>query len=148
MTVRRSTVDTLDLTSRLRLSVTRLARQLRQQSEIGLTPTQQAALASICREGPLTLGALADVEKVAPPTITKVVDKLTELGLVERRPDPLDRRITRVAPTSAGVELLAEHHARKDAWLAQQLAELDGADLARLDDAVAVIESIVSRSEP
>ena len=65
-----------ELAARLRLSATRLARRLRQEADAGLTPSQLSALAVIEREGPLTLGALADHEKVAPPSITKVVAKL------------------------------------------------------------------------
>ena len=77
-----------ELAARLRLSATRLARRLRQEADAGLTPSQLSALAVIEREGPLTLGALADQEKVAPPSITKVVAKLESIGLVARAVDP------------------------------------------------------------
>src|SRR5207237_385907 len=61
---------------RLRLSIARLARLLRQQDDSGLGPTVTAALSSIATHGPLTLGDLAARERVAPPTITKVVEKM------------------------------------------------------------------------
>ena len=61
---------------RLRLVVARLARLLRQQDDSGLGPTITAALSTINKHGPLTLGDLAARERVAPPTITKVVDKM------------------------------------------------------------------------
>src|SRR4051794_34738927 len=84
--------DQVEVAARLRLSATRLARILRQQADLGLTPSQLTALATISREGPLTLGALAETEHVSPPTITKVVEKLEALGFIERHGDPADRR--------------------------------------------------------
>src|SRR3954462_7167220 len=87
------TSDAVVMAGRLRLSATRLARQLRQESDAGLSPSQLSALATIERHGTLTLGALADQERVAPPSITKVVAKLEAAGLVERKLDERDRRV-------------------------------------------------------
>src|ERR671925_2284122 len=91
-----------EIASRLRLSATRLARRLRQESGADLSPSQQSALAVIANYGPLTLGALAELERVAPPSITKVVSKLECDGLVIRTPDPADRRVCRVAVSPSG----------------------------------------------
>ena len=60
-----------DIAARLRLSATRLARRLRQESNSGLTPSQLSALAAVSNAGAVTLGELADHERVAPPSITK-----------------------------------------------------------------------------
>ena len=109
-------VATPEIAARLRLSATRLARRLRQESGAGLSPSQQSALAVIANHGPLTLGALADHERVAPPSITKVVSKLECDGLVTRTPDPADRRVCRVAMSPAGEDLLEETRRRKTAW--------------------------------
>lgn len=144
-TVTRSTPDDADLAdtaARLRLSATRLARQLRQHSSVGLTPSQLSALASVDRHGPLTLGELAEHERVAPPTITKVVNKLEADGLVTRRVDPDDRRYSRVATTDAGLELLTETRERRDAWLAVRLLELDADEHHRLRAALDVLETL------
>src|SRR3954466_10589348 len=102
----------------LRFSVIRLARLLRQQDRSGLSPTLTAALATISREGPLTLGELAGREQVAPPSITKVVAKLEDRGLVERRLDERDRRVTRVEVSAAGRAQLEAARTRRTAWLA------------------------------
>src|ERR671911_551892 len=72
------------LPSRLRMVVTRLARRLRQQGEAPASPTQLAALATIERDGPLTFGALAALERVRPPTITAAVGRLAALSAGER----------------------------------------------------------------
>ncbi|HYD09829.1 MAG TPA: MarR family transcriptional regulator, partial [Acidimicrobiales bacterium] len=68
--------DTTTVADELGMAVTRLARLLRQQAGSDLTPTMRAAVGTIGREGPLTLGELAAIEQVAPPTATKVVAKL------------------------------------------------------------------------
>jgi DNA-binding MarR family transcriptional regulator len=114
-----------EIASRLRLSATRLARRLRQESGAGLSPSQLSALAVIANHGPLTLGALAEHERVAPPSITKVVSKLESDGLVTRTPDPADRRICRVAVSPSGETLLEEIRRRKTAWLTARISQLD-----------------------
>ena len=134
-----------DTASQLRLTVTRLARLLRQQSDTGLTPSQMAALATVLRHGPLTLGRLAEIERVAPPTITRIIAKLEESGLVTRETSATDRRYSEVAITDAGIEVIAEIHRRKNEWLAERLRELDPDDLARLDDALHALEAITTR---
>ena len=70
--------------SRLRLAIVRMARRQRQHAGTGLTPTLQSALAVIDVRGPLTLGQLAAFEQVVPPSITRIVSKLEEMGLVLR----------------------------------------------------------------
>src|SRR5438046_2263448 len=102
------------LAARLRLFATRLARQLRQQGDTGLSPSQRSALSTIQGHGPLTLGALADLERVAPPSVTKAVSKLELAGLVARQVDDRDRRVVRVTITTAGDALVAEIRQRKD----------------------------------
>jgi len=133
-----------DIAARLRLSATRLARRLRQESGAGLSPSQQSALAVIANHGPLTLGALAEHERVAPPSITKVVSKLECDGLVTRAPDPADRRVCRVAISPEGTALLEESRRRKTAWLAARIDELDAESRRRLADALDVLDELIS----
>jgi DNA-binding MarR family transcriptional regulator len=135
----------VEIAASLRLSATRLARRLRQQSDAGLTPSQLSALASIQNEGPMTLGALAEHERVSPPTVTRVVGKLEADGLVEREVDPDDGRVWRVSTTRAGDALLAEIRKRKNAWLAARLAQLDDEQRARLADALDVLEVLATK---
>ena len=70
----------VETVTRTRLAVLRLARRLRQQAFPGITPSQQSALAAIEHAGPLTLGALAAIENVRPPSITRIVAALEEQG--------------------------------------------------------------------
>ena len=140
----RTSLSAPEIASRLRLSATRLARRLRQESNAGLSPSQQSALAVIANHGPLTLGALADHERVAPPTITKVVSKLECDGLVTRTPDPGDRRVCRVAVSPAGDALLEESRRRKTAWLTARISQLDPDRQRRLADALDVLDELIS----
>ena len=135
-----------DLVVRLRLAVTRLARQLRHQTGEEITASQLSALSSVNRLGPLTLGELAAVERVRPPSMTRIVAQLEAGGLVARRPDPSDRRVARVEATAAGRALLARGRTRKDAYLAARLARLPRGDLAALARAADILERLLEEA--
>src|SRR3954452_5825798 len=92
------------LPARLRLAVARTARRLRQEAGGGLSPTLNAALATVERHGPLTPSELAERERVQRPTATKLVAKLEAEGLVGRTADPLDGRSFLIAITLDGSE--------------------------------------------
>lgn len=136
-----------ELASRLRLTVARLNRQLRQQSDVELPPTRLAHLSTIERQGPLTLGALAGIERVAPATVTKVVNHLERLGFVVRRRDEADRRVVRVQVTAEGKERLRTTRTRKTAWLAQRLDELAPDELERVAESMDVLEKLAESEE-
>ena len=131
--------DSSEVAGQLRLSVTRLARILRYQDPAGLSASQSSALATVAHHGPLTLGDLAAREHVTPPTVTRVVGKLEQTGLVERSSDPADGRVVLVRLTAAGERLVAETRSRKTAWLAERLEDLPGADLRCLADAARIL---------
>jgi DNA-binding MarR family transcriptional regulator len=136
-----------ELVVQLRLAVMRLARRLRQQTEGEVTASQLSALASLNRLGPLTLGALAAVERVRPPTMTRIVGHLESAGLVVRRPAPGDRRSAQVELSPAGRELLDRSRTRKDAYLAERLATLTPAEVAVLRQAAAALERLLEADD-
>jgi DNA-binding MarR family transcriptional regulator len=140
-------MDVAEVAARLRLSATRLARRLRQQAGTGHTPSQLSALATVDHHGPLTLGALAEHERVAPPSITKVLAKLEADGLVERETDPDDRRVQRVSTTKAGRELIAETRRRKTTWLTARIRELPADEQARLVAALDVLDHLAVQDD-
>ena len=137
---------TAELAGRLRLAVTRLARQLRQTAESDLTPTQGSVLATLHSSGPLALGELAELERVAAPTITKVIAILHDRGLVAKLTDPTDRRFVRVSLTAEGEALLEHTRARKTAWLARQLRHLSPTELEGLAASIEVLERLTTSS--
>src|SRR3712207_3217356 len=101
-----------DLASRLRLDIARMARRLRQEAGAPLSPSQTAALATIERHGPLTPSELAERERVQRPTVTRVLARLEEAGLVMRAADPADRRSSLVNISEEGRALLDEVRAQ------------------------------------
>jgi DNA-binding MarR family transcriptional regulator len=136
----------VDVAGRLRLTAFRLTRLLRQQDTDGLPQTLSAALATIEREGPLTLGDLAVREHVAPPSITKAVEKLVGMGFVARTQDDADRRVARVRVTPAGRRRVRQNRSRRTAWLATRVGALPADDIAKLDAAAEVLERLIRDS--
>lgn len=121
----------------------RLARRLRQEATGGLTPSQLSALAATERHGPLPLSELADLERVARPTVTRIVKALEGEALVVRQPDPTDGRVSLLRATDEGRALLEGNRRRRDAWLAVRLGTLAAEDRARLAEVVDVLDAVV-----
>jgi DNA-binding MarR family transcriptional regulator len=142
MTTKSTTIDS-DLAARLRLTVTRTARRLRQEAGSDLSPSLQAALATIERHGPLTPSELAAAERIQRPTATRVAARLDEQGLIERTGDPADGRVTLLSVTREGRELLRRLRARKNVYLARRLKNLPAEDLAALERAADVLEHML-----
>ena len=134
--------DPVEVAGALRFTALRLSRLLRQQDDSGLAPALTSALAVVERDGPLSLGELAATERVSPPTITKVAEKLEAKGLIERIRDDNDRRVSRVRTTPKGRRLLEATRVRRTAWLATQLRDLPPEDLERIADALHALERI------
>jgi DNA-binding MarR family transcriptional regulator len=136
-----------ELAARLRLSVMRLARRLRQQAEADVTASQLSALSSLAACGSRTLGELSAAERVKPPTMTRIVSSLEDLGLVTRTVDVADRRVSRVAISDAGQRFVARSRHRKDAYLAVRLGALSADDRASLSAAVDAIDRLLDVPE-
>jgi DNA-binding MarR family transcriptional regulator len=132
-----------EMASRLRLAVTRLHRRLRQHGPSGLTQSQSSALASIDKLGSPTLGALAARESVQPPSMTRIVGGLEELGYVTRVVDPADRRVARVTISPAGQQVLGQSRSMKNAYLAQQLHRLPAEERHALGALTVLLERLV-----
>jgi DNA-binding MarR family transcriptional regulator len=132
-----------DVAGHLRLVVARTARRLRQEASADLSPSMISALASVDRHGPLTPSELADHERVQRPTVTRVLARLAELGLIERAPDPGDRRSSLISMSAEGRALLRRQRSRKDLYLARRLATLEPDELATLDRAAAILERML-----
>ena len=139
--------DVAEVAHRLRLATARLARLMRQQVGTGLSPSQYSVLVSIEHSGSLTLGELAAIEQVAPPTITKIVSKLEEDDLVSRAVDERDRRVARVTVSEAGHARLDATRSRRDAWLSQRLDEFGADEIDRLVAALDVLEALASGTD-
>lgn len=143
MMVRTPKIAGAQLAAALRDSITRLNRRLRQARPVGdLTITQLSALTSLELHGALTPRELADAERVQPPTMTKIVAKLEERGLVQRTPHPTDGRQVILAATEPGRAVIVEHRRARDEWLARQLAALTPEERETLGKAAEILGRI------
>ena len=135
------------LASDLSLAVMRLARQLRfrrPQSPVSLS--QLSALATLSKEGPMTPGALAIRERVRPPSMTRVIASLADLGFVDRVAHPDDGRQVLVSVSDAGADLLEAERQASQEWLAQRLESLASDQRDTLRAAAVLILAIVDES--
>ena len=135
------------LASDLALAVIRLGRQLRfRQPESQVSLSQLSALATLRKEGAMTPGALAARERVRPPSMTRVIASLAELGLVARTPHPADGRQVLVSVSDAGVDLIQAERRASQEWLRDRLAHLDADQRATLLQAADLMSALVDES--
>src|SRR5215204_6344568 len=105
--------DDEDVT-RLRIALARIARLLDRQSRgQELTGTQASVLGTVARRGPLRISELAEREGINPTMLSRIVGKLEQALLLQRRPDPEDGRAARVQVTEAGAELNRRQRAQR-----------------------------------
>jgi DNA-binding MarR family transcriptional regulator len=121
---------------------------------VDLTMPQLKTLIYVTKNEGATSGQIASNLGVGLSTITGIVDRLAEQQLVTRREDPRDRRVTRVLPTSAGVELVDELIEYRNEVVTAILSQLDPDQLGTVEtafqyllDAAARLESASGRSE-
>jgi len=98
----------------------------------------------VAKRGELTLGELAAIERIAPPSMTRIAARLEDHGWLERRADSSDRRVARVALSPAGEALLDENRTRRDAFLSERLQEFTDEERALLERAVPLLERLAS----
>ena len=140
MTTERA-ADTLAKT--LRDAIIRFSRRVRQARPVGdLTFSQLSALTSLQLAGALTPRELADMERVQPPTMTKIVGKLEERGLVARTPHPTDGRQVILAATDKGRAVYALHERARNEWLAAELERLTPEERETLAQAAEIMQRV------
>jgi DNA-binding MarR family transcriptional regulator len=137
------TTEDAQLASSLRIAVMRLARRLRAERSDGtLGLSQLSALSTLERHGPLSPTALAELERIQPPSMTRVIAALEERRLVGREPHPSDRRQAVIAISDAGRQIVLEDRRRRQAWLARSLDDLGPGERALLEAALPVLERL------
>jgi DNA-binding MarR family transcriptional regulator len=129
-------------------AIGRLNRRLRQARPVGeLTQNQISVLTSLEMAGALTPRELADAERVQPPTMTKVLAKLEERGLVQRTPHPTDGRQVLLSATAEGRAVMAEQRRVKDEWLTRTLAGLPVQERETLRQAAEILGRIARQGD-
>jgi len=138
-------VNDAALAARLHSVTVHLLRRLRVEDEAaGLSPARLSALSVLVFGGAHTLGALAEVEQVRAPTMTRLVSSLEAAGLVEKTRDPSDGRVVQVRATEAGRRVLEEGRGRRVAHLSALLDRLDAAERDVVARATSLLERLTA----
>jgi DNA-binding MarR family transcriptional regulator len=128
--------------ARLRVAVLRLSRRLRKHDLAGLTPSQLSTLSSVGLCGPVRLGDLAAAERIAPSTLTRLVNVLEERGYLLREPAPGDARAFLVTVTDSGRDALERIRTEATNLLTDILTTLPTDQLAALEAALPALEQL------
>jgi MarR family transcriptional regulator, transcriptional regulator for hemolysin len=123
-----------------------VARLLRKRFEqrardLGLTRSQWQTLAYLNRNEGIHQSGLADILEIEPITLVRILDRLEERGLVERRRHPTDRRIWLLYLRDAARPLIETMRAIGDATRQEALAGLPDAERARLVEALSMMKT-------
>lgn len=133
--------------ARLLSAVARLNRWASRHAALPLPAAQARLLVLIEQLGSGRIGELAHLDNCSQPTMTTQVQRLERTGLVSRTPDPDDRRATVIQLTDEGAQVLAQARRERIRALAPVLDNLDAEQGARVEEAVAVLEDILTRAE-
>ena len=109
--------------------------------QVGATRAQWRTLTTLSRNEGLNQGALADLLEVEPITLCRMIDRLEESDLVERRRDPADRRAWRLFLTDKSRPILAELGTLADDLFNQMLAGVDEPARDMLADSLTLIRA-------
>ncbi len=140
---RRRGAATGEVADRIHSAAIRLLRGLRRQDDKwGLSAPRLSALSVVVFGGPITLGELARVEQVRPPTMTRLVHALESERLVARAPDVGDKRVTWIKVTARGRRLLLKGRKRRVRALTSRLACLNRTEIDTLDKAASLLETV------
>jgi DNA-binding MarR family transcriptional regulator len=132
-----------ELAGRLRVAVGLLVRRLRQRDPGHLSPAQLSALVTVEAAGPVRSGDLAVKERVAAPTITRMIGAMEEAGLVTRGPDPSDARGSLVSLAPGGVAALDALRRQRNTILIGKLEALTAEQRVALEAALPALEALV-----
>lgn len=136
-------IDPVQLASALRPTITRLYITLRRHAPVvELTAAQTSAINTLADHGPMRMGELAEREAIRMPTATSVIDGLTKHDLVERRPDPADRRAVLVGLTEHGRDVVERIRLSRDVALTDALADLSPEHLEALEAAAPALAAL------
>lgn len=104
-----------------------------------LSLTAMAVLGSLDRVGPQRITRMAAAEGVSQPSMTQLIQRLEQRGLVTRTSDPSDGRVALVSLTSEGTAVLAARRKRNARRIADLLADLPESDVRALASVLAAV---------
>lgn len=122
--------DVQEAAEAMHAAAIRLLRMVRvEDARAGVPPAQLSALSVLVFKGPVSLGELAAIEQVKPPTMSRIVQGLVERGLVSRTTRQGDRRWLRLSATSRGRKLLLAGRDRRVRLLTRRFAKFSASEL-------------------
>lgn len=127
------------------LTVTQFARPMREQCHSSLPPGDHHILIYLMehRGAPVTMTEVAKETMVSKPNLTAAVNRLCEEGMVERAPDPKDRRVMELAITECGVEFLKAQRQQTMEFLKKKLSLLEEADQLKMQRALGDLTEVL-----
>jgi DNA-binding MarR family transcriptional regulator len=125
----------------LRLACMRISRRIRFESSHDVAPHQFSVLCRL-EETPRTPGELAEIERVAKPSMTRTVGALVDRGLVLRQLDPTDGRQVILSITDAGRRAVRTIRRQRDAWMASRVARLSAEEQDVLARATVILAKV------
>jgi len=142
------TLEPLAVANRLRPALLRLARELRRESHaLGVTGGQVSLLFQIQRHRGIGVRDLAVLERISAAAMSGHVDRLERARLVQRTPNPADRRRHGLSVTAEGERVLRSVKSRRTAWLAARLERLSPEELEVLDRAVEPLLALIEEED-
>lgn len=123
--------------------VTRLLRRRfdRLVCETGLTRSQWQVISRLSKDEGMSQAALAEILEIEPITLTRLIDRLNAKGLIERRPNPRDRRSWSLHLTGAARPLLAELERHAEVARAEAFRGVPSEDLVKLEETLGAIKA-------
>jgi DNA-binding MarR family transcriptional regulator len=132
------------LAEQMHTSAIHLLRQLRRTDEAsGTTASRLSALSVIVFGGPISLGKLAEIEQVRPPTMTHIVNALESQQLILKIRSEHDARIVHLSATNKGRRLLLAARKRRVRVLADQIDKISEIEQKNLASALSSIRKLI-----
>ena len=137
--------DTIELAESIRAVSVRLSRRLREQSTVGdFTPSQKNVIVRLDRDGAATLSALARAEGMKPQSMAAILSVLSEASVVQREPDPGDKRQHLWSLTDHAHESLLAGRAARTDWLVRAVrATLSAREESELRRGIALLTEVI-----
>jgi DNA-binding MarR family transcriptional regulator len=114
--------------------------------DLNITPLHYEIMRLLKSEGTLHVSEIGDKLQIARAQMTKLIDKLVNLNIVERIPDKSDRRTLNISLTGQGLNLLNEHQNRVIYAVREILSSLSGEDLEALSRSLHTMRSILLKA--
>jgi DNA-binding MarR family transcriptional regulator len=138
-----------DIASRLHSAAIHLLRRVRRDDPLmDLSPARASVLSILVFAGPRTPGELAELEQVAAPTMTKLVNGLVRDGYARKRASTQDGRAVVVSATAKAERALEDGRRRRIQLLQSLFSEVEDSEWAVLDRAAAIIEERLDTRSP